>query len=410
MKKTRLQLKKIVNHAQKNSAFYQKRFKGFQVSDLNDFRKLPLLKCLDVVENYKKIVCVPFSKILKIGTSSSSSGTYKLIPMTRKDIKQLAMHLADALKMFNLKKGDYIIPMFWFGPSIGGQEVQMALDILNIPSTPVSLYTPNLLLGLMSKIRPTILFGVPSSILSLGQNNKSFFKEHRFRKIILGGELVTHTLKVELKRLFNADEVVQIYGATEVGPIGISYDECDALHFIGQNYVFTEILDPLTLKEVRDEEAGTLVLTTLANKTFPFIRYQVDDIVLKTNCSCGRKNAFKILGRTGKNFIVGSVMIFPQVIYESCEKFFIRTGMKITEVDIIIRKNDTNRDLIESHIAVESIKHGVDLKELFIKELADQDDDIGLAIKSGMIIIENPKIKTKQSLSHKVTLNIKDLR
>lgn len=83
-------------------------------------------------------------------------------------------------------------------------------------------------------------------------------------------------------------EVFNLYATREVGAIACECEGHTDMHISTEtNYV--EILDEEDMP-ARDGEAGSVVVTSLINYVFPFIRYRFEDIArLSTRqCSCGR--------------------------------------------------------------------------------------------------------------------------
>ena len=111
-------------------------------------------------------------------------------------------------------------------------------------------------------------------------------------------------------------ELYDIYGLTEIYGPGISIScKCNkGLHY-WDDYLFFEIIDPITGENVADGELGELVITTLTKEGAPLIRYRTRDItrLLPGECSCGLPYPCHdvILGRTDDMIKVKGVNIYP---------------------------------------------------------------------------------------------------
>lgn len=98
-------------------------------------------------------------------------------------------------------------------------------------------------------------------------------------------------------------ELYDIYGLTEIyGPgIGISCKEDNGMHY-WDDYIYIEIIDPVTLEPLPDGELGEVVITTLVKEGAPLIRYRTHDLsrILPGECACGSKypRLDVIMGRT----------------------------------------------------------------------------------------------------------------
>ena len=86
------------------------------------------------------------------------------------------------------------------------------------------------------------------------------------------------------------------------------------------DYLYFEVVDPKTGKNVPDGEIGELVITTLHKQGAPLIRYRTHDLtrVIPGECPCGSPfpRIDTILGRTDDMVKVKGVNIFPSQIEE----------------------------------------------------------------------------------------------
>lgn len=114
-------------------------------------------------------------------------------------------------------------------------------------------------------------------------------------------------------------ELYDIYGLTEIyGPgIGISCEHENGMHY-WDDYIYLEIIDPVTGKPVPDGEEGEIVITTLVKEGAPLIRFRTHDIsrILPGECDCGSKypRIDIIKGRSDDMFKVHGVNMFPSQI------------------------------------------------------------------------------------------------
>lgn len=111
-------------------------------------------------------------------------------------------------------------------------------------------------------------------------------------------------------------EFYDIYGLTEIyGPgIGISCDYRNGIH-MWDDYIYFEIIDPVTGKNVPDGTVGELVITTLRKEGAPLIRYRTHDLtrIVPGECPCGSRfpRIDIIVGRTDDMVKVKGVNMFP---------------------------------------------------------------------------------------------------
>ncbi|MBR4125578.1 MAG: phenylacetate--CoA ligase, partial [Victivallales bacterium] len=121
-------------------------------------------------------------------------------------------------------------------------------------------------------------------------------------------------------------ELDDVYGRTEIyGPgIGINCPGEEYMH-IWDDFIYLEVIDPVTLKTVPDGEWGEIVITTLVKEGAPLIRYRTHDLshIVPGDCKCGRKypRIDIIKGRTDDMMKIKGVNVFPSQIEEVLAMF-----------------------------------------------------------------------------------------
>ena len=121
-------------------------------------------------------------------------------------------------------------------------------------------------------------------------------------------------------------ELYDIYGLTEIyGPgIGINCKYNTGMHY-WDDYLYIEIIDPVTLKPVPDGQPGEIVITTLVKEGAPLIRYRTHDLsrIIPGECPCGSKHPRldTIMGRTDDMMKIKGVNVFPRQIEEILQAF-----------------------------------------------------------------------------------------
>jgi len=127
------------------------------------------------------------------------------------------------------------------------------------------------------------------------------------------------------------------YGATlfDMGAgLGVScdYPEYQGMHWIADDIVYYELVDPETRKNVplKDGNTGLGVFTTLASEGGGMLglRMTLGDVhqVFTSPCPCGKSGLrYKIVGRTDDMLKVKGVMVYPAQIKDVVEFFIPRT-------------------------------------------------------------------------------------
>ena len=190
-----------------------------------------------------------------------------------------------------------------------GRQTKITVDV-NAPEAQI--------IEELNAFAPAMLSGYPSNLALLADA-----EELRIHPdvVITGGELLTEAVKGKLKNKFSCT-VQTHYSCTEAGEIAC---ECREGHLhINEDWVIVEPVDR-DGKPVGDGLLSDRVLiTNLANRIQPFIRYELTDriIVHSEPCSCGRNTRWlEIEGRTDDTLVMDNgVKVAPMSLYRILEE------------------------------------------------------------------------------------------
>lgn len=119
----------------------------------------------------------------------------------------------------------------------------------------------------------------------------------RLKKGVIGSERWSQKMRDRISGELGI-ELYDIYGLTEIyGPgIGISRKENCGMHY-WDDYIYLEIIDPVTGENLPDGEIGEIVITTLVKEGAPLIRYRTHDLsrIIPGTCACGASSHALIL-------------------------------------------------------------------------------------------------------------------
>lgn len=91
------------------------------------------------------------------------------------------------------------------------------------------------------------------------------------------------------------------------------------------DYIYIEIIDPVTGEVLPDGELGEIVITTLVKEGAPLIRYRTHDLsrIIPGECPCGSRfpRLDTIMGRTDDMMKIKGVNVFPAQIEEILKGF-----------------------------------------------------------------------------------------
>lgn len=318
------QIKEQLRRLVKRDCFYKKKLEGIDVEGINtleDFRTLPFTWKGDLREAYPLgLMAVPEEEIVRIHSSSGTTGTPVIIPYTQQDVTDWAIQFARCYEMAGVTKLDRIHITPGYGLWTAGIGFQLGAELLGAMTIPMGPGNTDKQLRMMQDMGSTILCATSSYALLLAEEiaKRGIADRLKLRKGVIGSERWGEKMR---KRIANelGVSLYDIYGLTEVyGPgIAISCDYENGMHY-WDDYVYIEIVNPKTGEPVPDGEVGEIVITTLKKQGAPLIRYRTHDLSRKLvgDCPCGSKypRIDTILGRTDDMIKVKGVNIFPSQV------------------------------------------------------------------------------------------------
>jgi phenylacetate-CoA ligase len=321
-------LKQTVRRAYKNILFYKESFsklniKPNDITSLKDIRKLPFTTREDLRENYPfGMLAVGKEQVVRLHTSSGTTGKPKAIFFSRKDVDQAAELIARCLIMTGIRKDDVLQNMMTYGLFTGALVMHYGAEKVGVLVIPAGPGNTKRQIALMQDFKTTTLHLTPSYALYLASvmSNEGLVpgRDLSLRRAYMGSEPYSEETRNKIEKFFGID-VYNSYGLSEMNGPGVAFEcmEKDGMHLWEDNFIL-EIIDPDTGEKVPEGEKGELVLTTLCREAMPILRYRTRDIVMiiPGKCKCGRthRRISRIIGRSDDMIIIRGVNIFPQQI------------------------------------------------------------------------------------------------
>ncbi|MDQ7787059.1 MAG: phenylacetate--CoA ligase [Thermodesulfovibrionales bacterium] len=321
-------LKQTVRQAYKNIPFYKEHFSKLHIqpkdiTSLKDIRKLPFTTREDLREYYPfGMLAVTKEQVVRLHTSSGTTGKPKAIFFTKKDVDRAAELIARCLIMTGVAKGDVLQNMMTYGLFTGALVMHYGAEKVGVLVIPAGPGNTKRQIALMQDFKTTTLHITPSYALYLAtvMQNEGLDpqKDFSLRRAYLGSEPYSEETRKKIEKFFHID-VYNSYGLSEMNGPGVAFEcrEKNGMHLWEDNFIM-EVIDPDTGETKPDGEKGELVLTTLYREAMPILRYRTRDItrILPGKCKCGRthRRISRIIGRTDDMIIVRGVNIFPQQI------------------------------------------------------------------------------------------------
>ena len=316
------QIKRILASGNYYSEVYKKA--GITgVSSPEEFEKIPFTDKADLRNAYPLgIQAVPDEEVVRIHSSSGTTGKPVIIPYTAKDVEDWATMFARCYEIAGITAKDRIQITPGYGLWTAGIGFQAGCEKLGAMAIPMGPGNTEKQLQMMIDLGSTVICATSSYALLLAEEiNKRHLKDKiKLKKGVIGSERWS-----EAKRKYIANELgielYDIYGLTEIyGPgIGINCSDQTGMH-IFDDYLYIEIIDPVTGEVLPDGEEGEIVITTLVKEGAPLIRFRTHDLskIIPGQCSCGRHfpRLDTIIGRSDDMFKVQGVNMFPSQVEE----------------------------------------------------------------------------------------------
>ena len=312
---------RLLRDIKERSPFYARKFEGIDLSQIKtqeDFERLPFTDKADLREAYPLgLAAVPRKDIVRIHSSSGTTGTPVVIPYTARDVEDWAVMFERCYRMAGVTEDDVVQITPGYGLWTAGIGFQAGCERLGAMALPMGPGNTDKQLRMMEDMGTTVLCATSSYALLLAEEikNRGIKDRLHLRKGVIGSERWGEKMRNEIASDLGV-EFYDIYGLTEIyGPgIGISCDYRNGIH-MWDDYIYFEIIDPHTGETVPDGTVGELVITTLRKEGAPLIRYRTHDLtrIVPGECPCGSRfpRIDIIVGRTDDMIKVKGCNMFP---------------------------------------------------------------------------------------------------
>lgn len=294
-----------------------------EIKTAEDFEKLPFVDKAELRNAYPLgIQAVPDEEIVRIHSSSGTTGKPVIIPYTAKDVDDWAAMFARCYETAGITKQDRIQITPGYGLWTAGIGFQAGCEKLGAMAIPMGPGNTEKQLQMMKDLKSTVICATSSYALLLAEeiNKRGMKKDICLTKGVIGSERWSDKKREYISGELGI-ELYDIYGLTEIyGPgIGINCNCQTGMHY-WDDYLYIEIIDPETGKTVADGEEGEIVITTLVKEGAPLLRFRTHDLsrIIPGECPCGSRypRLDVIRGRSDDMFKVHGVNMFPSQVEE----------------------------------------------------------------------------------------------
>jgi phenylacetate-CoA ligase len=316
------------------SAFYRDKL-GFtapgEAGGLDDIAQLPLTDKREIratVTRENPIgahLCAPRAEIVRIYSTSGTTGTPSYIPLTARDLENWITGSVRSYAASGIAAGERIVSTYNAGPFVAGAALA-SFDRLGLTHIPVGTGNTERLVRAIELLEPENAVLTPSYAAHLAE--RFDLRGSSVRRVLVAGEPGGGEPAFRAK--LEAGWGAKVTEAMGIGDIGVSlWGECeqqDGMHLGAHGFVHPELIDPETGRAVpiEDGATGELVLTHLRHRAAPLLRFRTRDHVRvrTTPCPCGRAGPrIRCIGRTDDMLIVRGVNVFPSAVREVVSDF-----------------------------------------------------------------------------------------
>lgn len=361
-------LLRLVERVSKYSPFYQKKFKENgvspkDISGVEDLKKLPFTYKEELREAYPLgLQAVPDREVVRIHSSSGTTGKPVIIPYTKKDVYDWSVMFARCYALAGVTREDRVQITPGYGLWTAGIGFQAGVERLGAMAIPMGPGNTEKQIQMMLDLKSTVLCSTSSYALLLAEEvqKRNLRDRIHLKTGIMGSERWGEKMRDRIEKELGI-ESFDIYGLTEIyGPgIGIDCKFHQGIHY-WSDHLYFEIIDPVTGKNLPDGELGELVITTLTKEGAPLVRYRTRDLtrIIPGTCPCGSiyPRIDRILGRSDDMIKIKGVNIYPGQIEDVLKE----TKGASSEYQIRLTRADARDNML---LRVEG-EPGVESKEL----------------------------------------------
>lgn len=275
-------------------------------------------------------LCAAPSEIVRIHSTSGTTGTPSYIPLTAGDLENWVTSSARSYAASGVSSGQRIVSTYNAGPFVAGAALA-AFDRIGLCHIPMGTGNTDGLLTAIERLRPEAAVLTPSYAAYLIERaaERDFdLRGSSVQRVLVAGEPGggEAAFRATLEDGWGA-KVTEAMGIGDIGPS--LWGECEqqeGMHLGARGFVHAELIDPATSASVElgDGATGELVLTHLRHRAAPLLRFRTRDHVRvwTSPCRCGRTSPrVRCVGRSDDMLIVRGVNVFPSAVREVVSAF-----------------------------------------------------------------------------------------
>jgi phenylacetate-CoA ligase len=324
------------------SAFYREKLADAGVppaeeaDGLEDIAQLPLTDKRELKETvspenpFGTHLCATRDEIVRIYSTSGTTGTPSYIPLTATDLENWITGSARSYAASGVTAGQRLVSTYNAGPFVAGVALE-AFDRIGLSHIPVGTGNTERLLDAIELLEPDAVVLTPSyaaHLVERAEERNLDLRSSSVERVLVAGEPGggEPAFRSRLEEGWGA-RVTEAMGIGDIGPsLWGECEEQDGMHLGARGFVHAELVDPETgaALDIDEGTTGELVLTHLRHRAAPLLRFRTrDHVEVRTSpCPCGRTAPrVRCLGRTDDMLIVRGVNVFPSAVRDVVSAF-----------------------------------------------------------------------------------------
>ena len=334
------------------------------IRTLEDVQRLPFTKKQDLRDGYPfGFFAVPLSRVVRIHTTSGTTGKPTVVGYTRGDLDRWSDLIARNLTMVGLTEHDVFQNAVNMGMFTGGLGFHYGAEKVGMTVLPAGTGNTRRQIEMIDDFGVTAIHCTPSYAMHLAEVAEEMGTDLPSLKTgIFGAEPWSNATRNDLQDRLGVT-AYDSYGLSELFGPGVAFEcpEQNGLHIWHDSYL-VEIIDPATGESLGPGERGELVVTPLVKEAMPLIRYRTGDItmLLEDDCPCGRtRRIARFSGRVDDMLIIRGINVFPSQI----EHILMALPEVGDQFMVYVDRNEHHLDEMTIHVEVK--------RQYFSGELAD---------------------------------------
>jgi len=351
------------------------------INNLHDMEKFPFLDRNDLLDNniFDFVACQK-KDVESVSATGGTSGKSKLILVDKNCNKVYQTMIKRLCDEYGISSGSTVALLAPMGLGLYGWAWIHGLSNANISCIPFGLGSDYGYVGeIMQRLDADQVVSSPAVVVSLTNSlleNNISPKKFKIQNIVLAGSPLTPKIKNYLHKTWGA-KIWNFFGATEGGPMAGECEFGDGFHMFIDLFI-AEVVDVNTGERVKEGDVGELIITTLANKATPLVRYRTHDLVKVSykKCKCGRLTPR--MWHMGRNedtiYLEGAHKLHGYIVESALSKI---RGLS-TDFQLRLTK-DKQTDLL--NFTIESL---VDVKKINTEDVIKNIECVSNAFKQGI--------------------------